>query len=178
MIRNSSKGSAGDKVVAAEGVHVVGGAPAAAAASGSVSGAGDGPMYLAQMVQEGLPAAVVAELEKIGSKWGLEIGPEGRPLVGEEKQKQFIEDVLGMVQVLMAAVPLPVGCNNPGCGNLEGASEAAKACKSCTGCKIAMYCGAECQLGHWDAHSIVCKKVKRELKNQEAATAAGKGGIK
>ena len=181
MIRNSStssKGSGGSKV-AAEGVHVVSGAPAAAAAAGcSVSGAGDVPRYLAQMVKEGLPAAVVAGLEEIGSKWGIEIGLEGRLLVGEEKQKQFIKDVVGMVQVLMAAVPLPVGCNNPGCGNLEGASEAAKAYMCCTRCRIAMYCDAACQKDHWEAHSIVCKKVKRELKNQEAGTAALEGGSK
>ena len=106
MIRSSSsKSSSSSKAVAAQGVAGVSGALVAAAAATGVSGAEDVPRYLAQIGEEGLPAAVVAELERIGSKWRVEIDPKGGLLVGEEKQKQFIKDSVGMLQVLIAAVP-------------------------------------------------------------------------
>ena len=151
----------------------VGGGDGAAAAAGGSTGEGDLPSYLSQMLERGLPAAVVALLKQNGSSWGTKTAFQGgHPVLEEKQQQQFIKDVLGMVQVLMAAVPLPVGCNNPECENLEGASEATKACKVCTGCKIAKYCGSACQLGHWNVHMIACKKVKRELREQQAAAAA------
>jgi hypothetical protein len=41
-------------------------------------------------------------------------------------------------------------CTNPGC---SGAG-----LKKCTGCKQERYCGQQCQLAHWPAHKVDCKR--------------------
>jgi hypothetical protein len=55
---------------------------------------------------------------------------------------------------------VPHCCNNPGCSNMSGATEAAmvagKGC-ICSGCKVARYCGKGCQKAHWKQHKPVCK---------------------
>jgi hypothetical protein len=56
-------------------------------------------------------------------------------------------------------------CARPGCGKPE---EARGDFKSCSACKSASYCGAECQRAHWKgAHKAECAQLKA------AASAAG-----
>jgi hypothetical protein len=64
-------------------------------------------------------------------------------------------------------VPSPVGCNNPGCVNLRGLSEAETAAKACGGCKVARYCSQECQRGHWKVHRPTCQRLQQEVKDAE-----------
>ena len=76
---------------------------------------------------------------------------------------------------LSAALPHRFACNNPGCTNLAGASEAAlvggKGC-ICAGCRTARYCGAKCKLMHWPHHKPVCRRLKREAAAAMAAADA------
>jgi hypothetical protein len=46
-------------------------------------------------------------------------------------------------------------CSNPGC---SGAG-----LKKCPACKQARYCGEPCQLAHWKAHKVDCKRRSAEL---------------
>ena len=43
------------------------------------------------------------------------------------------------------------------CGR-TGAEAGTAALKTCSGCKAARYCGAECQKAHWPAHKAACKR--------------------
>jgi hypothetical protein len=69
---------------------------------------------------------------------------------------QLYADALQLCRALAAAAPLPLVCNNPGCDNLEGASEAAVASKMCAGCRC-RYCSAACQAADWRRHRKGCK---------------------
>jgi hypothetical protein len=69
---------------------------------------------------------------------------------------QLYADALQLCRALVAAAPLPLVCNNPGCDNLEGASEAAVASKMCAGCRC-RYCSAACQAADWRRHRKGCK---------------------
>jgi hypothetical protein len=86
---------------------------------------------------EGVPAAVVDE--RVG---------------GLIKALTSVGEVLSMFAVRHC-------CNNPGCSNTAGLSEASivsgKGCV-CAGCKVARYCGKPCHVAHWKvAHKRVCK---------------------
>ena len=52
-----------------------------------------------------------------------------------------------------------IGCSNPACVELRGASEVKVSCKACTGCKVVCYCSRECQVAHWKVHRGICKKL-------------------
>jgi hypothetical protein len=56
----------------------------------------------------------------------------------------------------VAAAPLPLVCNNPGCENMAGVSEAGAARKVCAGCRC-RYCSAACQTADWRRHKRACK---------------------
>jgi hypothetical protein len=63
-------------------------------------------------------------------------------------------------------------CNNPSCVNTSGLTEKAIVCGkscSCSGCKVARFCGKPCQVAHWKMHKPVCKMLAAA-----AAAAAGK----
>jgi hypothetical protein len=51
-------------------------------------------------------------------------------------------------------------CNNPACGNLSGPTElrlvSGRGCM-CAGCRMARYCGRDCQRAAWKQHKPVCK---------------------
>jgi hypothetical protein len=55
---------------------------------------------------------------------------------------------------------IPLACNNPGCGNVCGPSEAQlvgrRSC-ICAGCLTARNCGRACQRAAWRQHKPVCK---------------------
>jgi hypothetical protein len=61
-------------------------------------------------------------------------------------------------RVAAAAMPLPVVCNNLGCQNLGGVSEAAAACKACASCKC-RYCSVACQQADWKRHKRACRSM-------------------
>jgi hypothetical protein len=80
-----------------------------------------------------------------------------------QQAQEFVEGVCG-------ALPLRHCCNNPGCLNMGGLSEAALvagAGSRCSGCRACYYCSRECQLAAWRLHKPVCKRL-------QAAAAASK----
>jgi hypothetical protein len=84
---------------------------------------------------------------------------------------QLLQQVLHFAEGVCAALPLRHCCNNPGCINLGGLSEAglvAGAGSRCSRCRACYYCSRECQLAAWPLHKPVCKR----LQAAEAATAA------
>jgi hypothetical protein len=70
------------------------------------------------------------------------------------------------------AIAVPNFCNNPGCGNVSGVSEAAlvsgRSCL-CAGCRTTRYCSRVCQKQHWKQHKPACKALA-------AAAAEGAAG--
>ena len=70
-----------------------------------------------------------------------------------ERMVQLLEQLMALCEGVVAAVPLPLGCNNP---SLDGVSEASAA-KVCSGCKKAHYCGTACMKAHWKEHKPYCK---------------------
>ena len=70
---------------------------------------------------------------------------------------QLLIHLLPVCEEVIAAVPLPLGCNNPRCVSLTGMSEAAAA-KVCSGCHKVHYCSPECIKAHWKEHKPYCKR--------------------
>lgn len=84
-------------------------------------------------------------------------------LPGELKLQleDLIVDLLGLFGSLLTEVPLPVGCNNPACTNLEGVAEASLSVnKRCSSCLAAHYCSKQCQTEHWASHKGACSRIK------------------
>ncbi|GAB4818351.1 hypothetical protein N2152v2_005397 [Parachlorella kessleri] len=51
-------------------------------------------------------------------------------------------------------------CSHLGCMNLKGASESELGKgRRCTRCKLAIYCGIECQRAAWSQHKLICSKL-------------------
>ena len=73
-----------------------------------------------------------------------------------EGMVQLLEQLLGLCEGVVAAIPVPLGCNNPSCINLDGVSDASAA-KVCSGCKKAHYCGTACVKAHWKEHKPYCE---------------------
>jgi hypothetical protein len=72
-----------------------------------------------------------------------------------------LSERLGAYAEQTAYLEAKTHCSSPGCsgaGFLKG-----------TGCKNAQYCGKACQLAHWNAHKVDCRRWSAEL-------AAGTGG--
>jgi hypothetical protein len=65
---------------------------------------------------------------------------------------------LNLCRALVAAAPLPLGCSNPGCENMVGASEAGAARKVCAGCRC-RYCSAACQAADRRKHKHACRRM-------------------
>ena len=80
----------------------------------------------------------------------------GSPDNGAVEAIDVLEQLLLLCEGVVAAVPVPLGCNNPSCINLDGVSEACAA-KVCSGCKKAHYCGTACVKAHWKEHKPYCK---------------------
>jgi hypothetical protein len=66
--------------------------------------------------------------------------------------------VIRLCRTISAVAPLPVVCNNPGCRQTDGMSEAAAARYVCAGCGC-RYCSAACQAGGWRSHKKACRRM-------------------
>ena len=90
------------------------------------------------------------------------------------------ESLAALVQHLQAtgamlcSIAVPHFCNNAACVNLSGPTElllvSGRSC-ICAGCRIARYCGRDCQRAAWKQHKPVCKALAATAAT--AATAAG-----
>ena len=168
----SSAGAAVEDHDGAEAGRRDASAATSAAAGGSAASApitSGGELRLAKMPAHGLPAAVVAQYDRLATKWPeamfLENGKpahELHPSLWNETEllQPLLEDLLELLQVLMLEVPLPIGCSNPRCTSLQGGSEAA-AMKMCSDCKVVGYCDRACQVAHWKAHKGVCARLQQ-----------------
>jgi hypothetical protein len=72
--------------------------------------------------------------------------------------QQLYQAALGYCRTLVAVAPLSVVCNNPGCVELRGVSEAAAAHYVCAGCGC-RYCSVACQAAGWRSHKKACKRM-------------------
>ena len=43
-------------------------------------------------------------------------------------------------------------------------------CLRCAGCKVAMYCGTQCQKQDWKTHLFLCRKIKTSIANNKRPT--------
>ena len=128
------------------------------------------PRRLALLPQGRLPAAVVNQLKHINNSWSREDlsywmsedDTIGRFMMYEQPyQQRVLDDLLQLGHVFLAEVPVSVGCSNPACVSLAGASEVAASNKACTGCKVVYYCSRGCQVDHWKVHKKLCKELKQ-----------------
>ena len=157
-------GPAADKhtAAAASDEHVGPGAPTTTSYAASAAGGAEqlfGSYML--VLQTGLPAAVVERLELLRDRWPLAAPGIEESAEDPQVQLMVLQDVIGLCELLQREVPVPVGCNNPACLNLEGVAEMVTACKTCLGCHVACYCSRECQVGHWKKHKTICKQLQQ-----------------
>jgi hypothetical protein len=134
---------------------------AAGAGAAAAGGAAAGPELVKMLdqhatLQRGYDAAVAAQAAR----------PSDAPLPQNFEQllgPQLLQQVQHFAEGVCAALPLRHCCNNPGCLNLVGLSEAglvAGAGSRCSGCKACYYCSRECQLAVWRLHKPVCKRLQ------------------
>jgi hypothetical protein len=96
-----------------------------------------------------------------GSSQGLSAA--ALQLAGQMLGPQLLQQAQEFAEGVCAALPLRHCCNNPGCLNLGGLSEAglvAGAGSRCSGCKAWYYCSRECQVAAWRLHKPVCKRLQ------------------
>jgi hypothetical protein len=72
------------------------------------------------------------------------------------EMRQLYQNALCVCRTVTALAPLPVVCNNPGCGELSGVSEVSAAHYMCAGCGC-RYCSAACQAAGWRSHEKACR---------------------
>jgi hypothetical protein len=82
---------------------------------------------------------------------------------------QLVQDAQQMFTTVMDEIPLPVGCNNPGCNRIEAVADATLSInKRCSQCLAAHYCCKECQVQHWPAHKTACKRLRQPAPGKPA----------
>lgn len=88
---------------------------------------------------------------------------------------QLVSDARHMLTGLMNDVPLPVGCNNPGCMRIEAVAEATLSInKRCSSCLAAHYCCKQCQTDHWPAHKAACKRLRLASSSSQGGGGSGR----
>ena len=136
------------------------------------------PERFSRVPSQGLPKAVAQQLELCSGKWWQYSDNQGRPLfaglpqramelllcnVPVECQLDVLHNLVLLCEVLLAEVPCPLGCSNPGCVNLGGESEVREAHKACAACKVVYYCSRRCQVDHWKAgHGKICGRLGQQ----------------
>lgn len=76
---------------------------------------------------------------------------------------RLVSDAHSMLTGVMDDIPLPVGCNNPGCTRIEAVAEATLSInKRCSQCLAAHYCCKRCQVEHWPSHKNACKRLRQQ----------------
>ena len=151
------------------------------------------PRWLSKLSQQGLPGTVAGQLQLMSFRWMPELlkaclskaaepGEEVRcggacqqqlqqglgasilcPSCREGLCRQYLGDMMQVINTLLDEVPLPLGCSNPACVNLEGESEAAASHRACNGCKVACYCSTACQKAHRKRHKAVCQCLQEQV---------------
>ena len=129
-------------------------------------------------VPTSLPPSVASHMDHMCRNDMEKMCNLGRQYLARESQQgklQLLKDLLRLCQLLMAEVPCTIGCSNPACVDLRGASEVKVSCKACTSCKVLYYCSRECQVAHWKVHKGICKKLSG---SNSGGSEAKKGGGK
>jgi hypothetical protein len=81
-----------------------------------------------------------------------------------QEMQRLTRDAQRMFAAVMDDIPLPVGCNNPGCSRIEAVAEATLSInKRCSQCLAAHYCCKECQREHWPNHRTACKRLRLQV---------------
>ena len=134
--------------------------------------------------REGLGAAgygvqgVCQQLVMLQERWqaaceALQQQPEPAEALVTELVGELSHVLRAFGAAVSSALPVPHFCNNPGCRNVSGDSEVAlvsgRSC-ICAGCKVARYCGRNCQRACWKVHKSVCQTLA-------AAAQASAGGV-
>jgi hypothetical protein len=136
---------------AAAGVAAAGAVAAGAAAAGAVAAGAAAAGAAAAGAAAAGPAAAGAAAAAVGPAVDL--------AAAQAATLELVQQLRGVANTT-AAIAVPNFCNNPGCGNVSGLSEAAlvsgHSCL-CAGCRTARYCSRVCQKQHWQQHKPVCK---------------------
>ena len=145
--------------------EVAAAAPTAGVVPSSLETLGNDERLLSQRlmhVPTSLPPSVASHMEHIHKNYIDKMRDMvEEQLAGESREwkLQLLRELLHLAHLLQAEVPCTVGCSNPACVDLNGASEVKVSCKACTCCKVVYYCSRECQVAHWKVHKGICKKL-------------------
>jgi hypothetical protein len=127
--------------------------------------------YEPQPLLQQLQAAVAVLLESDSTH----DAPDATDPSSADADQPAVVSELVAVGTALACFTIPNACNNPGCSNVSGPSEAqlvgGRSCL-CTGCRTARYCSRFCQKQHWKLHKPVCKALAAAAEAQAAAAAA------
>ncbi|WIA08828.1 hypothetical protein OEZ85_008250 [Tetradesmus obliquus] len=85
--------------------------------------------------------------------------PDSAELQENNQRPPVMQDLSHFLQTELDDVEWP----RPGCSNLEQLSESALVggkVNICSGCKLARYCGKDCQVQHWKQHKTACKRMQ------------------
>jgi hypothetical protein len=149
-----------------------GGASTTSTSSSSSSSSSSQPVRWQYLLQLRGSHKLAAAMERVGSTWRTDAAhlteiishclsiysePQANCINLAELQ-QLYQAALGYCRTLVAVAPLPVLCNNPGCVELGGVSEAAAARYTCAGCGC-RYCSAACQVAGWRSHKKACRRM-------------------
>ena len=160
---------------------------AAAGTAGNESSGNDERLLSQRLVHvpTSLPPSVASQLAHIDrtyiwgtSCWSYEdwLRNFGEQYLARESWQlklQLLKDVQRLCQLLLTEVPCTIGCSNPACLDLRGASEIKVSSKACTGCKVVHYCSRQCQVAHWKAHRGIWKKLSGSNPGRSEAVKGG-----